>query len=48
MFAATAGNNPGQTQQLLLQPGIGFVPGSLTLQTPLPPFVAFPLDYKEV
>ena len=48
MFSSTAGNNPGQSQQLLLQPGNGFVAGQLTLQTPLPPFVAFPLDYKDV
>ena len=48
MFSATAGNNPGQSQQLLLAPGNGFAPGSLTLQTPLPPFVAFPLQYQDV
>src|SRR5262249_27756178 len=48
MFASTAGNNPGQSQQLLLQPGNGFVAGALTLQTPLPPFVAFPLKYQDV
>src|SRR6185436_1960131 len=48
MFSSTAGNNPGQSQQLLLQPGLGFAPGSLTLQTPLPPFVAFPLAYQDV
>jgi hypothetical protein len=48
MFSATAGNNPGQSQQLLLQPGNGFTAGQLTLQTPLPPFVAFPLEYKDV
>jgi hypothetical protein len=48
MFSSTAGNNPGQSQQLLLQPGLGFVPGSLTLQSPLPAFVAFPLTYQDV
>jgi hypothetical protein len=48
MFSSTAGNNPGQSQQLLLQPGNGFVSGALTLQTPLPPFVAFPVNYTEV
>ncbi|HYT77309.1 MAG TPA: hypothetical protein VEL79_21315, partial [Vicinamibacterales bacterium] len=48
MFSSTAGNNPGQSQQLLLSPGIGFVPGSLTLQSALPPFVAFPLTYQDV
>lgn len=48
MFAFNAGSNPGLGQSLLLQPGIGFAPGALTLQTPLPPFVAFPLEYKEV
>ena len=48
MFSSTAGNNPGQSQQLLLSPGIGFAPGSLTLQTPLPPFSAFPLQYQDV
>src|SRR5215471_4567044 len=48
MFSSTAGNNPGQSQQLLLSPGIGFAPGSLTMQSPLPPFVAFPLQYQDV
>lgn len=48
MFSSTAGNNPGQSQQLLLQPGNGFTAGQLTLQTPLPTFVAFPLEYKDV
>jgi hypothetical protein len=46
-FAETAGNNPGQSQGLLLQPGTSFSPGSLTLQSPLPPFVATPLSYRE-
>jgi len=46
MFASTAGNNPGQAQSLDLRPGLpGFVPGQLTLQTPLPPFAVFPLTY---
>jgi len=48
MFAFNAGSNPGLGQSLRLQPGIGFQPGQLTLQTPLPPFVAFPTEYKEV
>jgi hypothetical protein len=48
MFSSTAGNNPGQSQQLLLSPGIGFAPGSLTMQSPLPPYVAFPLQYQNV
>ena len=48
MFAFNAGSNPGLGQSLRLQPGIGFEPGELTLQTPLPSFVAFPTEYKEV
>ncbi|OFW10625.1 MAG: hypothetical protein A3H96_01375 [Acidobacteria bacterium RIFCSPLOWO2_02_FULL_67_36] len=48
MFAFNAGSNPGLGQTLRLQPGIGFQPGQLTLQTPLPPFVMFPTEYKEV
>ena len=49
MFASTAGNNPGQSQQLLLQAGNGIPTATpLTLQQPLPPFVAFPLAYQEV
>jgi hypothetical protein len=48
MFAFNPGSNPGLGQALRLQPGIGFQPGQLTLQTPLPPFVAFPEAYKEV
>ncbi len=47
MFAFNAGSNPGLGQSLRLQPGIGFQPGQLTLQTPLPPFVAFPVTYQE-
>ena len=47
MFSGTAGNNPGQSQGLLLAPGNGFVPGQLTLQTPLPAFVSFPLQYQD-
>lgn len=47
MFAFNAGSNPGYGQSLRLQPGIGFQPGDLTLRTPLPAFVAFPLEYKE-
>jgi hypothetical protein len=49
MFASTAGNNPGQSQGLLLQPGApGFAVGQLSLQSPLPPFVASPASYREV
>lgn len=49
MFASTAGNNPGQSQSLLLTPGApGFTPGGLTLQSPLPPFVPQPAAYKDV
>jgi len=49
MFASTAGNNPGQSQGLLLQPGSpGFAVGQLSLQSPLPPFVASPATYREV
>lgn len=49
MFASTAGNNPGQSQSLLLTPGApGFTPGGLTLRTPLPPFVAQPAEYREM
>jgi hypothetical protein len=49
MFASTAGNNPGQSQSLLLTPGApGFVPGGLTLQSPLPPFVPQPAAFKDV
>jgi carboxypeptidase family protein len=47
-FASNAGNNPGLGQSLRLQPGIGFEPGALMLQTPLPAFVAFPERYQEV
>jgi len=49
MFAATAGNNPGQSQSLNLQPGMpGFTPGGLSLASPLPPLVAFPTQYQDV
>jgi hypothetical protein len=49
MFASTAGNNPGQSQSLLLQPGSpGFTFGGISLQSPLPPFVAQPAAYKDV
>lgn len=47
MFASTAGNNPGQTQSLLIQPGNAFVAGSLSLGMPLPPFVAAPATYRD-
>jgi hypothetical protein len=46
-FMSNPGNNPGQQQSLDLQPGApGFAPGGLSLQSPLPPFVAFPDAYK--
>jgi hypothetical protein len=48
MFSATAGNNPGQSQQLLLQPGIAYPHGGLTLQSPLPAFTTLPAEYKPV
>jgi len=47
MFASTAGNNPGQSQSLLLQAGTSMPHGTL-LGATLPPFVAAPLAYKEV
>jgi len=48
-FSSIPGNNPGQQQSLDLRPGVapGFAPGGLTLQSPLPPFVAFPLAYGD-
>jgi carboxypeptidase family protein len=46
-FMSNPGNNPGQQQSLDLQPGApGFSPGGLTLQSALPPYVAFPDAYK--
>jgi len=46
-FMSNPGNNPGQQQSLDLQPGApGFAPGGLTLQSALPPLVAFPDAYK--
>src|SRR5262249_7267306 len=49
MFASTAGNNPGQSQTLSLQPGMpGFSPGGLSLTSPLPPLVGFPAQYQDV
>ena len=48
MFASTAGNNPGQTQSMLIQPGNAFVPGSLSLGMPLPAFVAAPASYRDM
>ena len=49
MFASTAGNNTGQSQALLLQPGMpGFTAGGLTLQSPLPPFQTAPAAYQDV
>jgi hypothetical protein len=46
-FSSLPGNNPGQQQSLDLRPGVapGFSPGGLTLQSPLPPYVAFPAAY---
>jgi hypothetical protein len=48
-FSSIPGSNPGQQQSLDLRPGVapGFSPGGLTLQSPLPPFVAFPLAYSD-
>ena len=49
MFSSTAGNNPGQLQVSVLQPGMhGFEPGGLTLQSPLPPFHDAPAAYQDV
>ena len=47
MFASTAGSNPGQTQSMLIQPGTSFVAGSLSLGSPLPPFVEAPAAYRD-
>jgi hypothetical protein len=47
MFASTAGNNTGQSQALLASAGTQFAVGSLTLQSPLPPFQASPAAYQE-
>lgn len=46
MFSATAGNNPGQSQQLLARPGIEYAAGSVTLQSPLPTFAQLPGEFK--
>src|SRR6185503_16826854 len=48
MFASTAGNNTGQSQALVATAGTQFPVGSLTLQSPLPPFQASPTTYQEV
>jgi hypothetical protein len=46
-FSSLPGSNPGQQQSLDLRPGVapGFLPGGLTLQSPLPPYIAFPPSY---
>jgi hypothetical protein len=46
-FSSLPGNNPGQQQSLDLRPGVapGFAPGGLTLQSALPPYIAFPAAY---
>jgi Carboxypeptidase regulatory-like domain len=41
-FQTTAGNGPGLSQTLALPP---FTPGSLNLQTPLPPFTRTPTEF---
>ena len=41
-FQTAAGNGPGISQTLALPP---FTPGSLNLQTPLPPFTATPTEF---
>ena len=46
MFAETAGNNTGQSQALVASAGTQFAPGSMTLQSPLPPFQASPAAYQ--
>jgi hypothetical protein len=48
MFASTAGNNPGQGQSMLIQPGNAFVPGSLSLGSALPPFAEAPATYRDL
>ena len=49
MFASTAGANTGQSQALVLTPGMpGFPAGGLSLTSPLPPFQASPATYQEV
>ena len=48
MFAFSAGSNTGHSQVLLIDSGTSFTPGSLSLQSPLPPFQASPAEYKEV
>ena len=47
MFASTAGSNTGQSQALVASAGTQFAPGSMTLQSPLPPFQASPATYQE-
>ena len=47
MFASTAGNNTGQSQALRADAGNAVRAGSLTLQSPLPPFQASPVAYQE-
>jgi hypothetical protein len=46
-FSSNPGSNPGLQQSLDLRPNVapGFSPGGLTLQSPLPPYVAFPAAY---
>lgn len=45
-FQTAAGNGPGLLQSLTLNPGMpGFAPGSLTLQSTLPPFAVSPTEF---
>jgi hypothetical protein len=43
VFQASAGTNPGLTQDVFLNPGMpGFPPGGLTLDSAIPPLATFP------
>ncbi|OFW04050.1 MAG: hypothetical protein A3H96_08710 [Acidobacteria bacterium RIFCSPLOWO2_02_FULL_67_36] len=45
-FQTAAGNGPGLSQTLTLNPGMpGFAPGGLTLQSALPPFAVNPTEF---
>jgi hypothetical protein len=45
-FSTAAGQNPGLDQSVFLNPGMpGFAPGSLTLNSPLPPLGVFPAAF---
>jgi len=45
-FQTAAGNGPGLSQTLNLEPGMpGFSPGGLSLQSTLPPYSVFPTEF---